>query len=261
MGLLFRKNYLTNWIKNRSGGGVTPTGTISITENGTYDVEQYKNASVSVQSGKLTNVEYAEAMSDVNTILNGTNTPNVVVLKSTEAVVEIDPAGISGRSTFMSYVKKIYDLDLSNYTAMTSVFQNSYRLEEIGIIGYPNTIMDYASIFEGCGNLITAPTFTGAKVQRFDRSFRDCTNLVNVPIWDTTYFNVFGLNGTFANCPNLSDESLNNIMQTCIDATSKITVASYRTLKTVGLSSSQATTCMTLSNYTAFVNAGWTTGY
>ena len=248
---------LTTLFTNIANAIRTKKGTSAL-----INAEDFPTEISGIPVGELSNEEYNEALSDVNTILNGTVTPpNVVVLKSTEAVVELDSTGMSGRNGFLSYVKKIYDLDLSNYTTMVSIFNGSYRLEEVGVIGYPNTAMNYDSIFESCESLVTAPTFTGAKVQRFARSFRGCTNLVNVPIWDTTYFDVFGLNGTFANCPNLSDESLNNIMKTCIDATSKITIASYRTLKQVGLSSSQATTCTTLSNYTAFTNAGWTTGY
>lgn len=38
-------------------------------------------------------------------------------------------------------------------------------------------------------------------------------------------------------------------------------IASNKTLKYIGLVQEQATTCTTLSNYQAFVNACWTTGY
>ena len=37
--------------------------------------------------------------------------------------------------------------------------------------------------------------------------------------------------------------------------------SSKKTLKQTGLTQEQATTCQSLSNYQAFVNAGWTTGY
>ena len=62
----------------------------------------------------------------------------------------------------------------------------------------------------------------------------------------------------FTSLLSISDESLNNILIMCTNAT-KIT--SNKTLKYIGLSSDQANKCKTLSNYEAFINAGWTTGY
>jgi hypothetical protein len=62
----------------------------------------------------------------------------------------------------------------------------------------------------------------------------------------------------FYGCISLSDESLNNILAMCTNAT-KIT--SNKTLEYIGLTSDQATRCQSLSNYSAFTAAGWTTGY
>lgn len=62
----------------------------------------------------------------------------------------------------------------------------------------------------------------------------------------------------FYNCIKLSDESLNNILAMCANATS---YTDTKTLERIGLTSEQATKCTTLSNYSAFTAAGWTTGY
>lgn len=62
----------------------------------------------------------------------------------------------------------------------------------------------------------------------------------------------------FSRCSSLSNESLNNILEMCINATS---YTGTKTLKQIGLTSSQATTCQSLSNWNDFVTAGWTTGY
>ena len=67
-----------------------------------------------------------------------------------------------------------------------------------------------------------------------------------------------GLNSTFTACSSLTNESLNNILQMCVNA---INYPGVKTLKRLGLSSEQATVCQGLSNYQAFLNAGWTTGY
>lgn len=62
----------------------------------------------------------------------------------------------------------------------------------------------------------------------------------------------------FYNCIKLSYESLNNILAMCANVTS---YTRTKTLQNVGLSSAQAAKCTTLSNYSAFTAAGWTTGY
>ena len=85
--------------------------------------------------------------------------------------------------------------------------------------------------------------------------FDGCTSLETIPLLDTS--NTNNMSGIFRGCTNLSDESLNNILQMCINAT-KI---SNKTLSNLGLTSSQADKCKTLSNYSAFTSAGWTTGY
>ena len=64
----------------------------------------------------------------------------------------------------------------------------------------------------------------------------------------------------FKGCNNLSNESLNNILQMCINAT-RITYAAYKKLSYIGLTQEQAERCQSLSNYEAFIAAGWVTGY
>lgn len=52
--------------KNAGGGGITPTGTISITENGEHDVTNYASANVNVSGGGT-----AKTLADVNEALDG----------------------------------------------------------------------------------------------------------------------------------------------------------------------------------------------
>ena len=85
--------------------------------------------------------------------------------------------------------------------------------------------------------------------------FTDCRNLTHIALLDTS--NVISMNGMFSGCVALSNESLNNILAMCTNSA----MTSNKTLKYIGLSQTQVTTCQSLSNWSAFTNAGWTTGY
>lgn len=62
------------------------------------------------------------------------------------------------------------------------------------------------------------------------------------------------MNFMFEGCPNLSNDSLNNILE--MYANSAVTITSDKTLKDLHLSEEQVQTCTTLSNYQAFLDAG-----
>lgn len=90
-----------------------------------------------------------------------------------------------------------------------------------------------------------------------------CTNLTTVNVLTLTSLKNGGVSNPhenmFANCPSLSETSLNNILETFLNAL--LPNSATKTLKKIGLSSTQATTCTTLSNWAALSAAGWTTGY
>lgn len=114
-------------------------------------------------------------------------------------------------------------------------------------------------MFAGCRNLISVNKIEGT-LQSCARMFSNCNKLVTIPELDCSNLNSnAAMTDMFSECPMLSNESLNNILNTC--AKSSITKSSYKTLKIIGLTSAQATTCEGLSNYQAFLDAGWTTGY
>lgn len=147
-------------------------------------------------------------------------------------------------------------LDLSEVTNASNMFNgNKYIVEcpELNTSNVTNTIF----MFNGCTNLISAPEMDTSKVTAMNFMFAYDTNLSVVPVYDTS--NVITMNDMFLMCPNLSDEALNNIMQMCINTTDKYT--EDKTLGALSISSELATKCTTLSNYQAFTEAGWTTGY
>lgn len=142
-----------------------------------------------------------------------------------------------------------------------------------------STHIDY--LFEFCSSITTIPNFNLSSVVGTRYMFNGCTSLISIPninlpeLVDATYMfsncsalaDVPALNAPklsimdnmFLGCTALSESSLNNILSIC--ANSAATRTDRKTLKYIGLTESQATTCTTLSNYQAFLNAGWTTGY
>lgn len=133
-----------------------------------------------------------------------------------------------------------------------------------------SNLVDFTEMFVGCRELTTAPEMDTSSATSMNLMFTECNSLTYIPIYDTS--NIVLNNGhepeiaIIADCPNLNDASLNNIMQMCINAVKVVDKTQdwgydARSLKKVGLSQTQAERCKALSNYQAFIAAGWTTGY
>lgn len=158
----------------------------------------------------------------------------------------------------VDYITEISaQLDTSKVTNMDSMFSSCTNLTTIPLLDTSNvTNMEY--MFYNCTSLATIPLLDTSNVTSMYQMFQGCTNLTTIPLLDTS--KVTRMYSMFSSCTSLSDESLNNILAMCANAV-KITNLSYKTLKYIGLTSEQADKCKTLSNYSAFTAAGWTTGY
>ena len=141
---------------------------------------------------------------------------------------------------------------------MSSCFASCSSLTSVIFNSINSNVTQLSGVFSGCTSLVTAPNFTISGTTTMSYKFSGCTLLENVPEYNTSrIFSPYAIQSIFGNCPNLTDTSLNNILNMC----RKSGVTSNKTLKWIGLSQSQATRCQSLSNYSAFINAGWTTGY
>ena len=119
-----------------------------------------------------------------------------------------------------------------------------------------SNITNMNSMFSNCSNLTDIPQLNTSKVNDMSSMFFNCSSLTTIPELNTS--NVINMTNMFSGCTNLSNETLNNILQMLINATS---YTGTKTLKYIGLSEEQAQICTILSNYTAFTEASWTTGY
>lgn len=146
-------------------------------------------------------------------------------------------------------------LNTNKVTNMQQTFYFCDSLTTIPLLATSNVIY-MNSMFYGCTSLISIPELNTSNVNRIDFMFYGCRNLTTIPLLNTS--KVTNMNSMFNGCTSLSDESLNNILAMCKNATS---YTNTKTLNTIGLTSEQATRCQTLSNYSAFTSAGWSTGY
>lgn len=89
--------------------------------------------------------------------------------------------------------------------------------------------------------------------------FNSCTNLKNVPIY--SFADVNGsdnqrlpiMSGMFTGCTSLTNQSLDNILQSCL--TAKSTTLYNKNLHYMGLSSNYDSIIPTLPHYQDFINA------
>lgn len=158
---------------------------------------------------------------------------------------------------YFDYSKEILNNWDTSATDLYGKFMNNYDIRFMPLVDTSNATKTWY-MFSGCSNLCTVPLLDTSKVTRMNNMFYACGRLIDLPILNTSEVTEMG--GMFSNGGNnLSDESLNNLLRMCINATKIPT--NQKTLKGVGLNSTLATKCTTLSNYQDFLNAGWTTGY
>ena len=187
---------------------------------------------------------------------NGERIVGVMKVNNNNALIgTVIPNGEAKGSNIFKIIEKLPEnITYSGYNA-SYMFNQCIALKEIPLIDLStNTYM--TGMCNQCAALESIPQFDTSKMQNMSIAFQGCTLLKDVPELNTS--SVTDMRSMFANCPNLSDESLNNILAMCAKAT-LCTIG--KTLKSMGLTSKQVTKCQSLSNYEAFVAAGWTTGY
>ena len=120
--------------------------------------------------------------------------------------------------------------------------------------------LNVSDMFNYCSNLEEVPQFDLGKVTSSARMFRFCTKLKNVPAFNlASVTSTMNIDSMYAGCNALTSDSLNNVLATILTLPSN--VGGTKTLRYLGLSSTQANTCTGLSNWSSVSALGWTTGY
>ena len=160
-------------------------------------------------------------------------------------------------ATIFRYIKRVPMLETANKTDFSSMCSGCTSLIEVPL--WDTSSATDMSYMLGGTAITSSPQFNTANATNMENMFKDCTALTTVPVFNTA--KVTNMWNMVKNCPALSNDSLNNILAMLTNASAYIEQGTNMTLKWIGLSSTQATTCTTLSNWAACEVAGWTTGY
>lgn len=148
-------------------------------------------------------------------------------------------------------------VDTSITTRMAGTFQGCNALVSVPLLDTSNvTSMGY--MFSNCYIIKKIPQFNTSSLINMNSTFSNCASLEELPILNTS--KVTNFSNTFTGCISLTDESVDNILQMCINAT---LYSGTKTLSQLGFRTNYYPTSriQALPHYQAFINAGWTIGY
>ena len=149
-------------------------------------------------------------------------------------------------------------LDMPAPKSTTYLFANCSKITEAPRIDMTD-VSHTVCMFRSCSSLVTAPFYDLSDVIEAQGMFRECTALENIPLYDTSNFTTgAAFSYMFYGCPNLTEESLDNILQMCAMATKYI---GNKTLYEAGInynaSDYDEDMIRSLPHYSQFVSAGW----
>ena len=175
------------------GGGIIPSGTLSITSNGVYNVEVYASVDVSMASSP-----YKYLTGDITGLSS----------------LGWDAESIGYANDNIDF----YSTDASCYAVNQDDIDVAQNLDENNITGnkkvryapmFTPDKLDWGQEFQGCTNLITIPKYNTSGVQYFGPSshsgyngcFAGCSNLKTIPAIDTSA--ATDMYCMFVNCSSL----------------------------------------------------------
>ena len=189
-------------------GGITPSGTYSITSNGIYDIVSFASVDVNVSGGGGGITADDIAMRTISGVISGSATEiKSAAFSNCSRITEVNfPIATNiGNSAFISCTS----LTIANFSSMITVGSSAfYRCQYLETISFPSLRIIYNNAFASCQSLSVAsfPSVTSIAAN----AFNGCSKLeklyltgssvakatqnafANTPMSNSTYTGSFG---------------------------------------------------------------------